>query len=107
MRINSAFFGVFIMNLMIAVKRAFSVLFIVAGLALCAVGANNNEPCPLPVNTSESNAENANSPEQPACKRKVRHNGMPICLPCPAADAHIRVHGDADLGPCDKPGNEK
>lgn len=96
------------MNLMIAVKRTFSVLFIVAGLALCAVGATSNGPCPLPLTSSESGAasENAQSPEKEKCMRKVMHNGMPLCLPCPAADAHNR-HGDADLGPCDKPGNEK
>ena len=107
MRIESGALGLFIMNLMIAVKRVSSVLFIVAGFALCAFGAGQQGTCPLPANATGSNAENANSPEQPACKRKVMHNGMPICLPCPAADSHIRVHGDADLGPCDKPGNEK
>jgi hypothetical protein len=105
MRIESGDFRLIIMNLMLAAKRVLSVLFIVAGLAICAVGGNK-KPCPLPVNASESNAANANSPEQPACKRRVLHNGMTICLPCPAADAHVRVHGDEDLGPCDKPGNE-
>ena len=103
MPINSAFLGVFIMNLMI-VKRVLSVLFIVAGLAVCAIGASK-KPCPLPATATDASA-NAQSPEQPACKRRVLHNGMIICLPCPAADAHVRVHGDEDLGPCDKPGNE-
>ena len=93
------------MNLMIAVKRVFGVLFIVAGLALSAVGTTQ-KPCPLPAMSNESLAANAQSPEQPGCMRRVMHNGMIICLPCPAADAHVRVHGDADLGPCDKPGNE-
>jgi len=92
------------MNLMIAVKRVLSVLLMVAGLAVCAIGAKNKE-CPLPASANESSSS-AQSPEQPGCKRRVMHNGMRICLPCPAADAHIRVHGDEDLGPCEKPGNE-
>ena len=92
------------MNLMIAVKRVLSVLLIVAGLAVCAIGANN-KPCPLPVGSSDSSLS-AQSPEQPGCKRRVMHNGMTICLPCPAADAHVRVHGDEDLGPCEKPGTK-
>lgn len=92
------------MNLMIAVKRVLGVLFIVAGLAVFAIGAPK-KPCPLPANSTDSTSS-AQSPEQPACKRRVMHNGMRICLPCPAADAHVRVHGDEDLGPCDKPGNE-
>ena len=95
------------MNLIIAAKRALFVLFTVAGLALYAVGANEKAPCPLPASASDSSAEaSARSPEQPACKRRVLHNGMTLCLPCPAADAHVRQHGDADLGDCSKPGNE-
>jgi hypothetical protein len=104
MRIESSSFRLFIMSLMIVVKRALSVLIIVAGLTLVAVGASN-QPCPLPASSNESTAS-AQSPEQPQCMRRVLHNGMRICLPCPAADAHVRVHGDEDLGPCDKPGNE-
>jgi hypothetical protein len=105
MRIESQIFAVFIMNLMI-VKRALSVLIIVAGFALVAVGAK--KPCPLPITASESSSASSSSqsPEKDKCMRKVMHNGMRICLPCPAADAHVRVHGDEDLGPCDKPGNE-
>jgi hypothetical protein len=92
------------MNMMIAAKRALFVALTVSGLALYAIGAEQNGACPLPVNISDSDP--ANSPENPKCMRVVMHNGMPICLPCPAADAHVRVHGDADLGPCDKPGNQ-
>jgi hypothetical protein len=106
MRIESEAFRLFIMNLMIAVKRVSSVLFIVTGFALCAIAANEQGTCPLPVSATEATAENAQSPEKEQCMRRVLHNGMRICLPCPAADAHIRVHGDEDLGPCDKPGNE-
>jgi hypothetical protein len=106
MRIESGTFRLFIMNLITAVKRVFSVLFIVAGFALCAIGAGEQRPCPLPANATDQSA-NAQSPEQDKCMRIVMHNGMPICLPCPAADAHVRVHGDADLGPCSKPGNQK
>ena len=105
MRTEVPSFLLIIMNPMIAVKRVFSVLLIVIGLAICAVGAGNKEGCPLPVGSFET-AGSAQSPEQPGCMRRVLHNGMRICLPCPAADAHIRVHGDADLGPCEKPGNE-
>ena len=94
------------MNIMITIKRSFAVLLILSAFALCAVGAGSNGNCPLPINSeSAATTENAQSPEQPGCRRKVLHNGMTICLPCPAADAHNR-HGDADLGPCDKPGNE-
>ena len=97
------------MNLMIAVKRSLVVLLTLSGLALCAIAASpGNGPCPLPVTSSSSNDSSTvqtQSPEHPACMRKVHHNGMMICLPCPAYDAHIR-HGDTDAGPCDKPGNE-
>lgn len=93
------------MNLMTAVKRVLSVLFIVTGFALCAIGAGQQRPCPLPAHANDPSV-NAQSPEKDKCMRRVMHNGMVICLPCPAADAHVRVHGDADLGPCDKPGNE-
>jgi hypothetical protein len=110
MAIQSGNLQIFIMNVMIAVKRILFAFLTVAGLALYAVGAspNGNGPCPLPVDASESSAANASaqSPEQEKCMRIVKHNGMPICLPCPAADAHTRVHGDEDLGPCDKPGNQ-
>jgi hypothetical protein len=94
------------MNLMIAVKRTVFVLLTVGGLALYAFGANDKPPCPLPVNESAGANDPAQSPEHPDCMRKVFHNGMVICLPCPAADAHVRQHGDDDLGPCTKPGNE-
>ena len=104
MRINSGSIRLFIMNLMIAVKRVLSVLFIVTGLAVCAIGASK-KPCPLPATAADA-SENAQSPEQPACKRRVLHNGMVLCLPCPAADAHVRQHGDEDQGDCSKPGNE-
>ena len=98
------------MNTMITVKRSLVLLLTLSGLALCAYAATNNGPCPLPVTGADTAASadssSTQSPEHPACMRKVLHNGMTICLPCPAADAHVRVHGDADLGPCDKPGNE-
>lgn len=93
-----------IMNMMIAVKRSLIVLFTLSALALCAIAANQNEPCPLPVD-STTTTSSSQSPEQPPCMRAVHHNGMIICLPCPAYDAHIG-HGDTDAGPCDKPGNE-
>src|SRR5437868_10424341 len=106
MTIESGNLQVFIMNIVIAAKRILFAFLIVGGPALYALGATENEPCPLPIAASESSisTEAAQSPEHPKCLRLVLHNGMPICLPCPAADAHTR-HGDADLGPCDKPGN--
>jgi hypothetical protein len=95
------------MNMMIALKRSLVVLLTLSGLALCAFAAQDT-PCPLPV-TDSSTTSNTNdptqSPERPPCMRAVHHNGMIICLPCPAYDAHIQ-HGDTDAGPCDKPGNE-
>jgi hypothetical protein len=95
------------MNVMIAAKRIVFGLLTVTGLAFVALGAAQKGPCPLPVDSSVWATEaSAQSPEKPQCMRVVLHNGMPICLPCPAADAHTRVHGDADLGPCDKPGNQ-
>ena len=96
-----------IMNMMIMLKRSLVVLLTLSALALCAIAANSNEPCPLPI-TSDTSAEamdSTQSPEHQKCLRAVHHNGMIICLPCPAWEAHIR-HGDADAGPCDKPGNE-
>jgi hypothetical protein len=97
----------FLMNIMIAVKRSFVVLLCVSALALCAFAAQTDQPCPLPVTATDSTASatTAQSPEHGQCLKAVHHNGMIICLPCPAWEAHIR-HGDADAGPCDKPGNE-
>jgi hypothetical protein len=96
------------MNVMIAAKRVLFVFLAVGGLALYALGATQNGPCPLPIEASESSAasESAQSPEKEKCLRAVHHNGMILCLPCPAYDAHIR-HGDSDAGPCGKPGNQK
>jgi len=95
-----------VMNMMITLKRSLVVALTLSGLALCAFAANNNAPCPLPVTSSSTTTSSSTqSPEQPKCLRAVHHNGMIICLPCPAWEAHIR-HGDADAGPCDKPGNE-
>jgi len=94
------------MNMMIAAKRSLVALLTLSALAICAI-AGQNEPCPLPISSSSTadSTASSQSPEHPPCMRKVNHNGMQICLPCPAYDAHIR-HGDTDAGPCDKPGNE-
>jgi hypothetical protein len=93
------------MNVMIAAKRLLFAFLTVAGLALYALGAAETQPCPLPATFSQESSQDQ-SPEQEKCLRLVRHNGMPLCVPCPAADAHMR-HGDADLGTCTKPGNQK
>ena len=93
------------MNTMIVAKRSLALLLTLSAMALCAIAAKP-EPCPLPVTSANgSDTTQTQSPENPACKRRVHHNGMIICLPCPAWEAHIR-HGDADAGECDKPGNE-
>src|ERR1700686_3990589 len=100
------------MSLIFAVKRPLFALVAVVGLTLPSSlsslyadsPASQTPPCDLPVETTSSSSE-TQSPEQPRCLRKVLHNGMVLCLPCPAADAHVR-HGDQDLGPCTKPGNE-
>jgi len=94
-----------VMNMMIVLKRSLVVVLTLSALALCAVAANQNEPCPLPVSSADNSSAGTQSPEQPKCLRAVHHNGMIICLPCPAWDAHI-AHGDMDAGPCNKPGNE-
>lgn len=108
MRLEFKRFSLFIMNMMIAAKRVLVALLSLSALALFAIGADQKPPCPLPVDTSSNNSSNGpdQSPEKEKCMRRVLHNGMVICLPCPAADAHVRVHHDDDLGPCDKPGNE-
>lgn len=96
------------MNMMIVVKRSLAVVLTLTALALYAMAATENAPCPLPIESSSTTADTSSStqsPEHPPCMRAVHHNGMIICLPCPAYDAHIR-HGDTDAGPCDKPGNE-
>ena len=94
------------MNVTIAVQRILFALLAVAGLALGAFGANQQDPCPLPTNYDTAATQSSSqSPEKPPCMRAVHHNGMILCLPCPAYDAHIQ-HGDTDAGPCDKPGNE-
>ena len=92
------------MNMM---KRSLVALLTLSALALCAFAANQDAPCPLPITDSSTSAPSdpTQSPEKGQCLRAVHHNGMIICLPCPAWDAHIR-HGDTDAGPCDKPGNE-
>ncbi len=98
------------MNVITAAKRSLFVLLTVTGLAIYALGASHDKPCPLPATSSNDSAaapsSDTQSPEKEKCLRAVHHNGMVLCLPCPAYDAHIR-HGDTDAGPCDKPGNVK
>ena len=55
--------------------------------------------CPLPDNYGVNKTV---SPEKPL--EAVCHNGKILCLPQSAAQAHIQ-HGDQDLGPCSKQGN--
>lgn len=52
-----------------------------------------NSPCPLPITYGIT----ANSPEKPPKNyQSVCHNGMILCLPPSAANAHVQ-HGDAPL----------
>jgi hypothetical protein len=56
--------------------------------------------CPLPENYGVN--KNPVSPEKPL--QSVCHNGKILCVPEPAANAHVQ-HGDTPLGPCSKQGN--
>ena len=98
------------MSLIIATKRHIFALTIVAGLALpwsLAQLYAAKEVCPLPMETTTSFSENVQSPEEPKDGVAVLHQEKFIlCLPEPAAEAHIR-HGDTRLGPCDKHGRVK
>jgi hypothetical protein len=58
-------------------------------------------PCPLPDNYGIR--KTTITPEKPL--QAVCHNGKILCLPQPAANAHIQ-HGDTPLGPCTKQGNQ-
>jgi hypothetical protein len=56
--------------------------------------------CPLPENYGVNKTVTREKPLMAVC-----HNGTILCLPLPAAKAHIQ-HGDTPLGPCNKPGNQ-
>ncbi len=99
------------MNVITVAKRSLFVLLTISGLALYALGASQDTPCPLPTSSTDSSmaassSDSTQSPEKQKCLEMVRHNGMDLCLPCPAAEAHI-AHGDVDEGPCSKPGNQQ
>ena len=97
------------MSLIIAAKRHLLALAIVAGFALSWSLYAAEQVCNLPMespNTSTA-AQNEQSPPAPPDGVAVLHQGKFIlCLPEPAAEAHVR-HGDTRLGPCDKHGRVK
>src|SRR5919204_6749328 len=87
---------------------------IAVALSLCFIAADKDDkadkpdkakPAPSPTCTL---ADNFGVKEEPVSREKplfaVCHNGKILCLPQPAAKAHI-AHGDTPLGPCSKPGN--
>jgi hypothetical protein len=55
--------------------------------------------CSLPDNYGVDQTVTREKPLMAVC-----HNGKILCLPAPAASAHIQ-HGDTPLGPCTKQGN--
>jgi hypothetical protein len=97
------------MSLIIAAKRHLLVLALGVGFAFSISLYAAKQVCDLPMESasSSSNANNAQSPENPQEGIAVLHQEKFIlCLPEPAAEAHIR-HGDTRLGPCDKHGRVK
>ena len=98
------------MSLIIADKRYLLILAAVAGLAVSwSLYAAEEQLCPLPMESSTTvqSAQNDQSPPEPQEGVAVLHQQKFIlCLPEPAAEAHIR-HGDTRLGPCDKHGRVK
>jgi hypothetical protein len=101
------------MSLIIATKRHLFVIAVVAGFALPwslhQLYADSKQMCDLPMTapTSEGAQQNDQSPPNQQEGVAVLHQEKFIlCLPEPAAEAHVR-HGDTRLGPCDKHGRVK
>lgn len=96
------------MSLIIAAKRHLLVIAVLAGFALPwslnQLYAQAAEECDLPMDSPSTSSTNEQSPPNEQEGVAVLHQGKFIlCLPEPAAEAHIR-HGDTRLGPCDKHG---
>ena len=100
------------MSLIIAAKRHFLVIAVITGFALpwsLSLNAQEEQACPLPMEASNTSASGTNEQSPPNQQEGVAvlHQGKFIlCLPEPAAEAHVR-HGDTRLGPCDKHGRVK
>ena len=101
------------MSLIIAAKRHLSVVAVLAGFALPwslhQLNAQEAQVCPLPMEastTSAAAAEEQSPPNQQEGVAVLHQEKFILCLPEPAAEAHIR-HGDTRLGPCDKHGRVK
>jgi hypothetical protein len=101
------------MSLIIAAKRHLFLIAIVAGFALPwslhQLYAQEEQVCPLPMeasNTSAAGTDEQSPPNQQEGVAVLHQGKFILCLPEPAADAHVR-HGDTRLGPCDKHGRVK
>src|SRR5687768_4470675 len=97
------------MSLIIAAKRHLLIVAVIAGFALSWSVYAAQQLCDLPMEASITSAANQNqqSPPAPPDGVAVLHQEKFIlCLPEPAAEAHVR-HGDIRLGPCDKHGRVK
>ena len=97
------------MSLIIAAKRHILVVAVVAGFAASWSLYAAKQVCDLPMDASTTSAASRNeqSPPGPPDGVAVLHQEKFIlCLPEPAAEAHVR-HGDTRLGPCDKHGRVK
>jgi hypothetical protein len=101
------------MSLIISAKRNLLVLTVVAGFALPwslnQLYAEANQMCDLPMespSTSNATVNEQSPPNQQEGVAVLHQEKFILCLPEPAAEAHVR-HGDTRLGPCDKHGRVK
>jgi hypothetical protein len=97
------------MSLIIAAKRYIVVVAVLTSLAASWSLYAAEKVCDLPMEASvtSASAKKETSPPAPPDGVAVLHQGKFIlCLPEPAAEAHVR-HGDTRLGPCDKHGRVK
>ncbi len=96
------------MSTIISGKRIIALVALTGALStFAAFAADTAAPCDVPVaaSTQASAEKNAQSPEQPPQKVRIRHNGQIICVSSQAAQAHAR-HGDQQAGAC-QPGDKQ
>ena len=100
------------MSLIIAAKRHLFVIAVVTGFAL-PWSLNQlyaqAQQCDLPMespNSMEAQKNDQSPPDQQEGVAVLHQGKFILCLPEPAAEAHVR-HGDTRLGPCDKHGRVK
>jgi hypothetical protein len=100
------------MSLVIAAKRHFLVIAVVAGFALPWSVSHlyaEAQMCNLPMESPNTVGDSVNQQSPPNEQEGVavlHQEKFILCLPEPAAEAHVR-HGDTRLGPCDKHGRVK